>query len=72
MHWHHNEHDPVGVVGKHSDYPAEKEVLIPRTESTKDKHHIEHLGTDKYNDQFGNTVHVHHVKRIPESEITKG
>jgi hypothetical protein len=72
LHWHHNEHDPVGVVGNDSDYPAEKEVLIPRTESTKDKHHIEHLGTDKYNDQFGNTVHVHHVKRIPESEITKG
>jgi hypothetical protein len=71
LHWHHNEHDPVGVVGKHSDYPAEKEVLIPRTESTKDKHHIEHLGTDKYNDQFGYTVHVHHVKRIPESQITK-
>jgi hypothetical protein len=71
LHWHHNEHDPVGVVGNDSDFPAEKEVLIPRTESTKDKHHIEHLGTDKYNDQFGNTVHVHHVKRIPESEIVK-
>ena len=71
LHWHHNEDDPVGVVGNHSDYPAEREVLIPRTNSTEAKHHIEHLSTDKYNDQFGNTVHVHHVKRIPESEITK-
>ena len=71
LHWHHNEHDPVGVVGNDSDYPAEREVLIPRTGSTKDRHHIEHLSTDKYNDHFGNTVHVHHVKRIPESEITK-
>jgi hypothetical protein len=71
LHWHHDEHDPVGVVGNNSEYPQEREVLIPRTESTEAKHHIEHLGTGKYNDQFGNTVHVHHVKRIPESEITK-
>ena len=71
LHWHHHEHDPVGIIGIHSEFPNEHEVLIPRTNSTKDRHHIEHIGTDKYNTQFGNTVHVHHVRRIPESEITK-
>ena len=71
LHWHHNEHDPVGVVGEHSKYAHEHEVLIPRTESTGNRHHIEHMGTDKYRDNNGNTVHVHHVKRIPESQITK-
>jgi hypothetical protein len=72
LHWHHNEHDPVGVVGKHSEYSHEHEVLIPRTETTASRHHIEHMGTDKYSDNYDNIIHVHHVKRVPESEIVKG
>ena len=71
LHWHHNEGNPIAVIGKHSEYPNEHEVLIPRTETTGNRHHIEHMGTDKYRDDNGNTVHVHHVKRIPESQITK-
>jgi hypothetical protein len=71
LHWHHNEGNPIGVIGKHSEYPHEHEVLIPRTETTENRHHIEHIGTDKYRDDNGNTVHVHHVKRILESQITK-
>jgi hypothetical protein len=71
LHWHHKKGDPIGVVGKHSEFPAENEVLVPRTESTPEKYHIEHISTDKYRDQYGHNVHVHHVKRIPESEIIK-
>jgi hypothetical protein len=71
FHWHHEKDQPIGVVGKHSFYPAEKEVLIPRTESTPEKYHIEHLGTDKYTSHNGVEYNVHHVRRIPESEIIK-
>jgi hypothetical protein len=71
LHWHHKKGDPIGVIGRHSDFPAEHEVLVPRTESTPEKYHIEHISTDKYTDRFGHKVHVHHVKRIPESEIIK-
>ena len=71
LHWHHNENDPVGIVGNDSEYQDEREVLIPRTESTKDRHHIEHMGTDLYTGESGHAVHVHHVRRIPESEIIK-
>jgi len=70
LHWHHREHDPVGIIGSNSEYPDEKEILIPRTDATKDRHHIEHMGTEMY-DSYGNTVHVHHVRRIPESEIKR-
>lgn len=72
FHWHHEEHQPVAVIGNHSEYPLEKEVLIPRTGSTKQKYHIEHTGTDTYMNQFGMLTHVHHVRRIPQSEIVKG
>jgi hypothetical protein len=58
------------VIGKHSSYRDEHEVLIPRTDSTKHKFHIEYLGTDTYDDA-GGKVYVHKVKRVPASEITK-
>ena len=71
MHWHHNEHDPVSVIGSHSHYPEEHEVLIPRTDATPEKHHIEHLRTDVVNNSNGSVYHIHHVRRVPESEIIK-
>ena len=71
FHWHHKKSDPVAVIGKHSQFPYEHEVLVPRTESTEHKYHIEHMGTDTHHDQDGNVYKIHHVKRIPESEIIK-
>ena len=71
FHWHHKEGDNVGVVGNNSNYPEEQEVLVPRTDSSPEKYHIEHMSTSSYGDKWGNTVLVHHVKRIPESETIK-
>ena len=70
LHWHHDKGQSVGVIGKHSKHEYEHEVLVPRTDSTHHKYHIEHLKTETYM-EYGKPVHVHHVRRIPESEIIK-
>ena len=69
LHWVTNPGDPVAVVGKHSDYKSEMETLHPRTNSTDNKYHIEHLGTTTYVGNLGERYDVHHVRKIPESEI---
>jgi hypothetical protein len=69
FHWHHEKGKPVGIVGKDSAYSREHEVLIPPT--SRDGHHVELLGTDRYKDRLNKNIYVHHVKRIPESDIKK-
>lgn len=71
LHWMTEPGDPIAVVGKHSDYKYEMETLHPRTHSTKDKSHIEHLGTTTYTGKSGEKYDVHHVRRIPESKVIK-
>ncbi len=72
LHWHHDEGHPIGVFGNTSTFPEEREIGVPRTESTPKRYHIEHLGrTTHKNDLDGNTYHVDHVRRIPESEVIK-
>lgn len=73
LHWHHEKGQPVGVVGKNSKFSHEHEVLIPSTQSHENNYHIAHLGTERYKDPESNRIYnIHHVKRIPESEIVKG
>jgi hypothetical protein len=56
----------IGVVGVHSHYPIENETIIPRNE------YYEHVGTKTYSVPNTNaTYEVHHVRRIPESEIIR-
>jgi len=71
IHWQTEPGDPIAVVGKHSDYKYEMETLHPRTHSTAEKYHIEHLGTTTYIGKTGEKYDVHHVKRIPESKVIK-
>ncbi len=56
----------IAAVGQHSMYSKENETLMPRDE------HYERVGTSHYydtNDDLHYTVH--HVRRIPESEVIK-
>jgi hypothetical protein len=56
----------IAAIGSHSVFPAEQETLMPRDE------HYEHVGTTKYYDKDDDlTYAVHHVRRIPKSEIIK-
>ena len=58
----------IGVIGSHSHYPGESETIMPRDE------HYEHLGTTTYShniDDVTHTYEVHHVRRIPKSEVIK-
>lgn len=72
IHFEHDVGHPVAVIGKHSAFHHENETLIPRTDATPEKYHIEHLHTTTYkDDDTGTEYDVHHVKRIPKSEIFK-
>ena len=56
----------IAAIGSHSVFPSEQETLIPRDE------HYEHIGTTTYHDADDDlTYAVHHVRRIPKSEIIK-
>jgi hypothetical protein len=71
FHWHHEKGQPVSIVGHDSIFGHEHEVLIPPT--SHEGHHIELLKTEHRKDMHysNRTIHIHHVKRIPESEIVK-
>jgi hypothetical protein len=57
----------IAVIGDHSHYPSEQETTIPRDE------HYEHLGSTIYHDKTNGRIsyEVHHVRRIPESDVIK-
>jgi hypothetical protein len=73
LHIHSEKGQPIGVIGKNSEFPSEHEVLIPSTDSHPNKYHLSHVGTETYHDPTDDnrTYHIHHVKRVPESEIVK-
>ena len=61
--------EPTIFAGKHSNYDSEHETIHPRTDSTPERYHLEHIGTTTYTNGEGKPVDVHHVRRIPASEI---
>jgi hypothetical protein len=73
LHFHNEKGQPVGVIGKNSEFPSEHEVLIPSTDSHPNRYHLSHIGTESYRDprDENRIYHIHHVKRVPESEIVK-
>ena len=72
IHWVHDKGHPISAIGSKSNFDNEHEVLVPRTNSTKEKYHIEHLGTTVHKPENSDSlIKVHHVRRIPESEIVK-
>ena len=54
-----------------TDFNLVHEMTGLRATEIFNKYHIEHMGTDTHHDQDGNVYKIHHVKRIPESEIIK-
>ena len=71
LHWEHEKGQPLAVIGRHSAYAHEHETLIPRTDATPEKYHAEHIGTSRYKDADGDEYEVHHLRRIPKSEVKK-
>ena len=69
LHWELEKNQPVGMIGSNSMHPEEHEVLIPRTDATLDKYHIEYLFTEEIMGPNDTMYHIHHVKRIPQKDI---
>jgi ADP-ribosyltransferase exoenzyme len=67
---------PAAIIGQHlhnedgtfiSDYPTENEVLLPRTDATKDKLHLHFNGYTDYPNKYGEIMRVHNGSwRKPE------
>ena len=71
LHWEHEKDQPLAVIGKHSAFRHEHETLVPRTDATPEKYHAEHIGTSRYTDNDDNQYEVHHLRRIPKTEVKK-
>lgn len=67
FHWHNEQGQQAGIVGKDSRFKHEHEVLLPTT--SHDNHYIELLKSEQHKDSQGRTINVHHVRRIPESKV---
>lgn len=58
-HEHNRDRKPISV------FPAENEVLLPRTDATKEKHELHFNGYKDYPDKDGNIIRVHNGEWKP-------